>query len=355
MDEQKFLKLWLMNLPIKDELKIKLLTIGLGLDKIYEMNRKDWMDLGLNIYEAEEVLNVKKKEKEIYNQVKYLTDSELTLVLFNDDEYPMKLKNIYDPPAGLFIKGNILDYTNTLAVVGSRKATNYGLTVAYKFSREISKYGIKIVSGLAKGIDTAAHLGCLDADGITVGVLGSGFKFIYPISNKEVISKIAIKGAVLTEFLPDEKPYPQNFPRRNRIISGLADFVLVVEATDRSGSLITARLALEQGKDVFAVPGNIFSINSVGTNNLIKDGAKLVSNIEDVLLEYGISLKNNLHFGYNELELTIINILKIGAITIEELLERIDMEANEVLRAIGKLECNGIIRRTFGNYIILNE
>ncbi|MCX7904689.1 MAG: DNA-processing protein DprA [Caloramator sp.] len=355
MDKEKFLKLWFLNLPIKDELKIKLLTRGLELDKIYEMNRRDWMDLGLNICEADEVLHVKNREKEIYNQVKFLIDNELTLILFNDDEYPAKLKNIYDPPAGLFIKGNILDYTNTLAVVGSRKATNYGLTVAYKFSREISKYGIKIVSGLAKGIDTAAHLGCLDADGVTAGVLGSGFKFIYPISNKEVINRIALKGAVLTEFLPDEKPYPQNFPRRNRIISGLADFVLVVEATDRSGSLITARLALEQGKDVFAVPGNIFSLNSVGTNNLIKDGAKLVSNIEDILLEYGISLKNNMHSGYNELELTIINILKIGAITIEELLERIDVETNDVLRAIGKLECNGIIKRAFGNYITLKE
>lgn len=355
MDKEKFLKLWFMNLPIKDELKIKLLTIGIGLDEIYEMNRKDWMDLGLNIYEADETLNVKKREKEIYDQVKFLLDNKLTLALFNDDGYPMKLKNIYDPPAGLFIKGNIIDYANTLAIVGSRKATNYGLTVAYKFSRDISRYGIKIISGLAKGIDTAAHLGCLDADGVTIGVLGNGFKFIYPISNKEVINRIAIKGAVLTEFLPDEKPFPQNFPRRNRIISGLADFVLVVEATDRSGSLITARLALEQGKDVFAVPGNIFSINSVGTNNLIKDGAKLVSNIEDILSEYGISLKNNLYFGYNELELTIINILKIGAITIEELLERIDMEANEVLKTIGKLECNGIIRRTFGNYITLND
>ncbi|SEG09172.1 DNA processing protein [Caloramator fervidus] len=354
MEQELYYKIWFIGVNVNEKIKISILDKGYDICSIYHMDEFDLINLGMNIYEAKKFVELKKDDK-IYKIIDFIKDNDIKLVLYNELEYPNKLKYIHDPPVGLFIKGNLVDFEKSIAIVGSRKASNYGLTVAYKFSKDLSNYGVKIISGLAKGIDTAAHLGCLDAGGITVGILGSGFKHIYPSSNKELIDRIIKEGCIITEFLPDVKPFPQNFPRRNRIISGLADYVLVVEATERSGSLITARLALEQGKDVFAIPGNIFSQTSVGTNNLIKDGAKLISNIEDILVEFGISLKDKDFIGYNELELYIINILRVGAATVEEIVEKSNMSTSEVLSVLGKLECKGVIKRGFGNYVMLND
>ena len=205
-----------------------------------------------------------------------------------DENYPKALLNISNPPEKLFVLGNetILDNFG-IAIVGSRNCTKYGEEVAKSIAYNLSKYNINVVSGMAKGIDSAAHIGTIMGKGKTIAVLGSGFKHIYPKENMELLKDIINSGgAVITEYEEDTLPKPENFPKRNRIISALSQGVVVVEAGKRSGSLITAELALEEGKEVFAVPGNIISKTSKGTNELIKDGAKLVENVRDILEEY---------------------------------------------------------------------
>lgn len=208
-------------------------------------------------------------------------------IKINDIKYPEQLKNIYEPPKRLYVLGNIEILHNTsIAIIGSRKFTEYGKNVALKLAKELSEKGIVIVSGLAKGIDSYAHIGTLNNKGKTIAVLGSGIKEIYPKENIE-LAKMIIRngGCIISEYSPDTKPDKMNFPKRNRIISGLSKGVVIVEATEKSGALITADYALEQGRDVFAIPGDIFNKNYVGTNKLIQDGAKLITSYDDILNE----------------------------------------------------------------------
>ena len=203
--------------------------------------------------------------------------------------YPQQLKNIYNPPNKIYVLGNkeILKESG-IAIVGARRATEYGKKVAFKFSKELSASGINIISGLAVGIDTYAHLGTLQQEciGKTIGVLGSGLDVIYPKQNINLAKEILKRGGcIISEYPLGTKPEKIHFPQRNRIISGLSKGVLVVEASEKSGSLITADFALEQGKDVFAIPGDIWKLTSIGTNSLIKQGAKLVNDYVDILEE----------------------------------------------------------------------
>ena len=215
----------------------------------------------------------------------------ISIVTLASPQYPTELRDIYDPPLALYCKGT-LPPVGGIAIVGSRSASHYGIGVARSIARDIAQCGIPVISGFARGIDTSAHLGALEAGGVTIAVLGSGFLFPYPRENQFLIPKVAEKGCVLTEFPMDTKPFPMNFPIRNRIISGLGTRgTLVVEAAERSGALITARLASDQGRDVFAIPGNVTSPLSAGTNHLIQDGAKLVRCAADILEEIpGITL-----------------------------------------------------------------
>lgn len=204
-----------------------------------------------------------------------------------DENYPEKLKNIYAPPAKLYLLGDesILNMPS-IAIIGCRQASDYGKKVAFRFAYELAKKGIVIISGLARGIDTYSHLGAVKANGKTIAILGSGFMNIYPPENKWLCKEIIQKGgAIITEYEMEAKPEKEHFPARNRLISGLSNGVLVVEAKEKSGTLITVDHALEQGKDVFIIPGNITSNNSYGTNDLIKQGAKLVTSIQDILEE----------------------------------------------------------------------
>ena len=202
-----------------------------------------------------------------------------------DPAYPKLLKEIFDPPIVLFCKGDIECLNqHCISIVGSRRATPYGVNTAEKLARELARRGLTICSGLARGIDSAAHRGALEVQGKTMAVLGSGLDHIYPRENKKMAQQIE-GGCVISEFPLNTSPSPQNFPIRNRIISGLSLGTCLVEAAEFSGSLITARLALEQGREVMAVPGNITSPNSFGPNLWIKQGAKLVQNWEDIVEE----------------------------------------------------------------------
>jgi DNA processing protein len=210
--------------------------------------------------------------------------SKMTLLTWNDASYPALLDATHDPPPVLWARGQV-DVLGrvAVAVVGSRAATPYAKDVAFRLGRELAERGVVVVSGLARGVDSAAHRGCLAGGGTTVAVLGSGLDRIYPPEHEELVEQIISKGCVISELGPDGAPLPEHFPLRNRIISGISLAVVVVEASEKSGSLITARCALEQGRDVMAVPGSVLSGRNRGSHGLLKDGAKVVECADDIL------------------------------------------------------------------------
>lgn len=208
------------------------------------------------------------------------------ILSISDPCYPKLLKEIYDPPVVLYVKGDIIpEDEKALAIVGARKASHYGINTARRLAKELGHCNLTIVSGLARGVDTAAHQGVISVKGRTIAVFGCGIDRIYPPENKDLARHIVENGAIITEFPFGTKPCRENFPMRNRIISGLSLGVIVIEAGKHSGSLITARLATEQGREVFSVPGRIDTATSQGTNILIKNGAKPVLELEDILEE----------------------------------------------------------------------
>ena len=210
----------------------------------------------------------------------------IRFITLNCAEYPPGLKNIYDPPPYLFVKGEIKNEdSKALAIVGTRLPSSYGKLIAEKITRELAEKGITIVSGFARGVDSISHHFALESKGRTVAVFGSGLDVIYPPENKKLAERIEKNGALISEFLLGTEPEGNNFPKRNRLISGLSLGVIIIEAGIKSGALLTAQLALEQGREVFAIPGNISSKGSQGTNWLIKNGATLVTRAEDVLEE----------------------------------------------------------------------
>ena len=236
---------------------------------------------------AKEVIDSKEKLN-IDKHIEFMIKNNVDIISIQDKEYPKMLKNIYDPPVSLYIRGNKKILNNdTIAIIGCRDCTQYGKNVAREMAYNISRQKVNIVSGLAKGIDGIAHSGTILAGGKTVAVLGNGLDTIYPQENMHLASQILkTGGAIISEYPLGEKPQKQNFPERNRIVSGMSKGIIVVEAKEKSGTLITVDYALEQGRDVFVVPGNINSEASNGTNNLIKQGAKLITSYKDVLEEY---------------------------------------------------------------------
>lgn len=232
-------------------------------------------------------------------EIERLEQLNARVITREDEDYPSLLREIHDPPIALYVRGDLAKaYAQPcLAIVGSRRCSTYGVNAAQMLARDLAANGITIVSGLARGIDAAAHRGALEvaeAGGQTIAIVGTGLEMTYPKEHKKLEAQIIASGAVLSEFPLGTPPLPQNFPYRNRILSGLCFGVLVVEAAEHSGSLITARLAYEQGREVFAVPGNITSQTSFGPNYLIKDGAKLVQQWRDVVEELPLHLKEKI-------------------------------------------------------------
>lgn len=254
-------------------------------EKLWNMNKTDLEtteEINKNL--INEILN-EKHRKDLEKYEKYMNKNNINIITILDKDYPEKLKNIYDKPMVLFAKGNIgLLKQDGIAIVGCRDCTTYGKNTAKKLAYDLAKQNKCIISGLAKGIDRYSHIGALEAKGNTIAVIGNGLDNIYPYENKE-LSELILKnkGLIITEYIIGTPPDRINFPARNRIISGLADGIVVVEAKEKSGSLITADFGIEHGKDIFAVPGNINNANSIGTNNLIKQGANVATNYEDII------------------------------------------------------------------------
>ena len=286
------------------------------------------------------------------------------IIRYSDPAYPGQLKEIHSPPMLLYVKGRDLTTPQTfVAVVGSRNATHYGLKAAENLGFGLARRRAGVVSGLAKGIDSAAHKGCLRAKGFTIAVIGTGIDRVYPTQNKKISEEIAEKGTIVSEFPMGSPPEPKNFPIRNRIISGLSRGVVVVEATRNSGSLITASLALEQGRDVFAVPGSIDSFKSMGSHFLIKQGAALIETADDILEGLGFTrhpVQQNCMFEdtsgsepeLSEAESKIYRVLGDYPMHIDEIVRQGGMDAGEVSSVLMKLELMGLARQLMGKMFV---
>ena len=275
-----------------------------------------------------------------------------------DERYPARLAEIYDPPPVLYVKGDLdSPETPAVAIVGTRGATSYGKMAAEQLARGLAAAGVTVVSGLAMGVDSAAHRGALEGGGRTLAVLGNGLDRVYPSNNIRLSQQIADQGALVTEFPLGTKPDATNFPRRNRIISGLSSGTLVVEAGERSGALITAAFAADQGRDVLAVPGSIFSPASRGTNNLIRDGATPVTSVEDVLAELAPSrvarqLTVEDILPLDETERVLLNVLTAEPLHIDEIAREAALPMSIVSATLAMMELKGVVRQTGGmNYI----
>jgi DNA processing protein len=278
-----------------------------------------------------------------------LRDRVVTLL---DDHYPRLLREIHDPPLALHYLGDLslLD-TPGIAIVGSRKASPYAINAAEHLARRMAPAGLTIVSGLALGVDSAAHQAALDSGGSTIAVLGTGIDVIYPRSNKRLFRRIAERGLIVTEYAPGAPPLPEHFPVRNRIISGLTLGTVIVEATHRSGSLITARMAAEQNREVFAVPGSIFSAGSEGTHRLVQYGAKLVHDEEDVFQELPKEVQSQLKRSPAEdpqpdspLDEVLAVLTREEASHIDTLAARLGRAPSTVAESLLQLELGGWIR-----------
>ena len=296
------------------------------------------------------------------------------LLTWDDPAYPQRLRGIYDPPPVLYLRGNAeLLGRHSISIVGSRKPSPYGVQMAEKLGRELGARGLVIVSGMARGIDASAHRGALDAQkqsgrGTTVGVLGTGIDVVYPKENRKIHEEVAQQGCLISEFPMGSFAAPQNFPVRNRIIAGMALGVVVVEGAQYSGSLITARLAMEFGREVFGVPGNVTHAGSFGPNQLIKQGAKLVTGWEDVVEELPTDIRAELFPAesvsseeratllegmFSPEEKTLYGLLSADkARHVDELVELSGLSSSEVLASLFELEMRGAIRQMPGKHFV---
>lgn len=280
-----------------------------------------------------------------------------------DKDYPAKLKEFLKDPKTIYYLGDItMAEEVSIAVVGSRACSAYGRAVSVEIGRRAAAFGVNVVSGLAKGIDGAGHLGVMDAGGKTIGVVANGLDIFYPYENRRIQKEIAKEGLLISEYPEGQESMPWHFPTRNRIISALADAVIVVEANTRSGSLITAECAIEQGKEVYAVPGNIMSQNSLGTNKLIADGARPLVYVDQVfhdLIDRGIlkapmeseALESNRNLGEQEKEL-LYALKNSGELSLEDLAAKLGIGMAELNGLVSVLEIKGMVFSEMGKVMI---
>ncbi len=287
---------------------------------------------------------------------------DIKIISIDDEQYPDNLKTIHSAPIILYVKGSLQpEDTCSIALVGSRRASLQGLSHAKKIAAALAVKGLTVVSGMARGIDTSVHEGALCVKGRTIAVIGSGFTQIYPPENRNLAERIAQQGAVISEFPMSAPPLAHNFPRRNRIISGLSLGVVVVEAARNSGALITADYALEQGREVFALPGDINARNAFGTNELIKQGARLVSDAEEIIQELAVPLQARVHpvsihqkpqapenIALDERERLVYNLLSCDSLLFDEIIERLHISVAEASQLLLGMQLHNVIKQLTG-------
>ncbi|MFH1753469.1 MAG: DNA-processing protein DprA [Candidatus Omnitrophota bacterium] len=334
-----------------------------GLKRAIKAGKENLCEIeGIGPKLAEKICSM--NENDIIKEEKLMKAHKAYPLSFFDEGYPENLKNIYDPPLLLYIKGEFTAADKlAIALVGSRKASLYGIDTCRRLSGSLANMGFTVVSGLARGIDSAAHKGALLERGRTIAVLGSGIGDIYPLENRKLAQDIADSGALVSEFPMAAPPLRHHFPMRNRIISGLSLGTVIVEAAQKSGALITASCALEQGREVFAVPGRALSTASSGVHRLIKDGAKLVHSVEDILEELNVELRpiaksargeapSNRSEELDGPERSICDIVSDEPIYIDEIMEASKLPASEVARSLLSLEMKKLVKELPGkNYV----
>jgi DNA processing protein len=311
---------------------------------------------------ASNIIHNKDGERFADDQLKRVNRLGARIVTIWDSEYPELLKRIYDPPALLYVLGKLITIDkNAVAIVGTRMPSAYGQLVAESLAHDLAQLGLTIVSGLARGIDTLAHSAALKAHGRTIAVLGSGLDVVYPAENRKLYDAIAVQGAVVSEFPMGTKPDAMNFPRRNRIVSGLSLGTIVVESAEDGGAMITASTALDQNREVFAVPGSILEKRTAGPHKLIREGrAKLVQNVDDMLEELGPQMRHLLKRGRApeiSIEMTlfekkIYDVLKNEPIHIDTLAELAETSTADTLVNLLSLEFKNLVRQLPGKMFI---
>lgn len=352
--------LWLHNLKISNKMKNRLVDCFRSSYNVYMASKE--MLISSNLLSIEEIETLLSEKSTIeYIEDKYIND-EMNYICRTNDGFPQKLKEINNSPFGLYYKGKIPeDFSKCVAIVGARKCSEYGKWAAEEISYQLALRGYIIVSGMALGIDDKAHLGALRANGVTVAVLGSGVDVCYPRSNIETYMNIQKNGCIISEYPKGTKPVSYNFPLRNRIISALCNQVIVIEANEKSGSLITVDYALEQGKDIYALPGRITDNVSCGCNKLIYQGAEMIYSIEEFVnglsdLQYNTILTekntNCQNFLLEKEDLLVYSCLSLYPKSIDEIENETKLELWQILSSIMDLCSYGLIKETFINQYI---
>jgi len=331
----------------------RLLTFFGSAENAWSSTESDLRACGLETQALENLLSARQQLNLIAEATK-IERLGARYLLPADDEYPTLLRHIDDAPTVLYVRGTLDAHDGrAVAIVGTRKPTHYGSEVAYRFARDLASQGVTIVSGLAHGIDVAAHRGALDGEGRTIAVFGNGIDQIYPRDHTDIAQRIIEKGALISEFPVGSKPEARHFPARNRVISGLSLGVLIVEAPERSGALITATTAAEQGREVFAVPGSILSAASAGTNRLIQDGAQLVTSVNDILDALDLTtlpsaqtpaIRQEADEPNSDEERLILRMLSHEPIHVDDIIRQTKMSASLVLGTLTLLELKRLAR-----------
>ncbi|MCX7916908.1 MAG: DNA-processing protein DprA [bacterium] len=339
-----------LNLIGFSYIKLKRLLSELkDIEEIFTLDLKKLTELGVKKNIAEKI--IKWENLPLKEEIEFIEKEGIKVITIEDPEYPEILKQIYDPPFLLYVKGSTNLENFSIGIVGTRNPSIYGLKMAEKFASELASYGITIISGLARGIDTAAHTGTLRVNGKTIGVMGSGFKNFYPPENKRLEREIIKNGAIITEFPSFVFPEKYNFPKRNRIISGLSRGVIIIEAGPKSGALITANFALEQGREVFALPGRVDTLYSKGTNKLLKEGAYLIEEPKDILDIFNIKIEKEDLLKKEKKKIDEVDkLIKIleQPLQLEEIIIKTGLKAQLLLPILTKLQIEGIIEELPG-------
>ena len=351
---------WLCSLhELSNNKKNKLFENGIGAHELYHMDSTRLKKIDFLTDKDIDRIISNRKEYDIDIKLEQLQTSGIDLITIEQDDFPDKLRNINNCPYGLYYIGDLPDKDEKLvAIVGARNRSVYGQEVAYRIASELSKNGFSIISGMARGIDSDSHKGAIDAQRKTYAVLGSGVDVCYPTQNKYLYDQIIQNGGVISENSPKTPAQARFFPLRNRIISGLCDALIVVEAKAKSGSLISADYAIEQGKDVYVVPGRISDPLSEGCNRLIDQGAHIILSIEDLLNKLDISTYNiytQIDFKKNLLEkeeVLVYSLLDFRPTGISSMMDEIDMELSRLLEILEKLQNIGFVKEIVPNYFV---